>query len=255
MIGEQSFVYDAEHFLLNSLDLPANSQVLEASPNRPCLGLLFKLDLRVMSEIIAQSGLPPPRDRTTEGGTVLGEMTSTLLAPFCRLLALLSEPGAVAVLAPLIEREIHFRLLTSDLASRLWQIASVGSQSHRIAKAIDWLRANYAQPLSINELATHVQMSASTLHHHFRLLTAMSPLQYQKWLRLNEARRLMLNEPLDAANAAFHVGYESPSQFSREYSRLFGLPPKRDIEKLRASADNAGRDQGAASTGSPTKAA
>lgn len=238
LIGKQSFAYDTERFLLNALDLPASSQVLDANPGRPCLGLVFKLDLQIMAEIIAQSGLQPPRDRAIEGSTVLGVMTPTLLEPFCRLLALLDEPSAIAVLAPLIEREIHFRLLTSDLATRLWQIASVGSQSHRIARAINWLRANYAQPLSINQLATHVQMSVSTLHHHFRLLTAMSPLQYQKWLRLSEARRLMLNERFDAASAAFQVGYESPSQFSREYGRLFGVPPKRDIAELRNKAMN-----------------
>ncbi|AHG20708.1 AraC family transcriptional regulator [Chania multitudinisentens RB-25] len=233
LIGDQSFAYDTRNFVLNSLDIPACSQVLAANTAKPCLGLALKLDFRVMAELIAQSGLPPPRERTNERSTALGTMTPALLEPFGRLLALLDEPDAIAVLAPLIEREIHFRLLTSDLAARLWQIASVGNQSHRIARAINWLRVNYAQPLSIDELATHAQMSTSTLHHHFRLLTAMSPLQYQKWLRLNEARRLMLNERFDAASAAFLVGYESPSQFSREYGRLFGVPPKRDIDALR----------------------
>lgn len=236
LIGEQAFAYDTDHFLLNSLDLPASSQVLEASPDRPCLGLMLRLDLRVMADIIAQSGMPPPRERGADGSTAIGTVTPALLEPVHRLLALLHEPDAIAVLAPLIEREIHFRLLKSDLAGRLWRMASVGSQSHRIVRAIDWLRANYAQPLRIDELAALVQMSPSTLHHHFRLLTAMSPLQYQKWLRLNEAKRLMLNEHLDAANAAFHVGYESPSQFSREYSRLFGVTPKRDINGLRRNA-------------------
>jgi AraC-like DNA-binding protein len=208
---------------------------------------VLRLDLRVLAELIAQSGLPAPRDRTTEGSAAIGAITPALLEPFNRLLALLDETGAIAVLAPLIEREIHYRLVMSDLAARLWQIASVGSQSNRIARAIDWLKTHYAQPLRIDELAAHVQMSASTLHHHFRQLTAMSPLQYQKWLRLNEARRLMLNESLDAASAAFHVGYESPSQFSREYGRLFGAPPKRDIEGLRRRADDAGYLQGAVS--------
>lgn len=236
LVGEQSFAYDTRCFLLNSLDLPASSQVITASEQSPCLGLVFRLDLRVMSEIIAQGSLQPPREIPIEGSTTLGAMTPLILEPFCRLLALLDEPEAIPVLAPMIEREIHYRLLTSDLAARLWQMASVGSQSHRIARAIDWLRVNYAQPLSINQLAAHVQMSVSTLHHHFRLLTAMSPLQYQKWLRLSEARRLMLNERLDASNAAFRVGYESPSQFSREYGRLFGEPPKRDIEMLRRQA-------------------
>lgn len=237
LIGDQAYSYDTERFLITSLDLPASSQVLEASPDKPCLGLVYRLDLRVIAELIAQINLPPPRERAGEGSAALGTITPTLLEPFVRLLALLDDPASIPVLAPLIEREIHYRLLTSDLAARLWQIASVGSQSHRIARAIDWLKANYAQPLRIEELAAHVQMSTSTLHHHFRQLTAMSPLQYQKWMRLNEARRLMLNERLDAAAAAFHVGYESPSQFSREYSRIFGAPPKRDIEDLRRRAD------------------
>lgn len=227
-----------EVFLLNSLDIPASSQVLDASVNRPCLGLVLKLDLRLMAELITQSGLPTPCDRATSGSTAIGTMTPALLEPFCRLLALLNDPVAIRVVAPLIEREIHFHLLRSNLAARLWQIASVGSQSHRIARAINWLRANYAQPLSIDELAIHAQMSTSTLHHHFRLLTAMSPLQYQKWLRLSEARRLMLNERFDAASAAFQVGYESPSQFSREYGRQFGVPPKRDIAALRRQTNS-----------------
>ncbi|WP_237657989.1 AraC family transcriptional regulator [Tolumonas lignilytica] len=233
LIGDQFFAYDTQHFLLNSLDVPASSQVLNASPDRPCLGLVLKLDLRVIAELITQSKLPAPCEHTMNGSTALGTMTPELLEPFCRLLALLDDPCAIAVLAPLIKREIHFHLLRSDLAARLWHIASVGSQSHRISKVIHWLRENYAQPLSIDELALHAQMSSSTLHHHFRLLTSMSPLQYQKWLRLNEARRLMLNERLDVASAAFRVGYESPSQFSREYGRQFGVPPKRDIAALR----------------------
>lgn len=244
LIGDHAYAYDSERFLITSLDLPASSQVLEANPDQPCLGLVLRLDLRVMAELIAQSGLPPPRERATQGSAAIGTITPALLEPFGRLLALLDEPGAIAVLAPLIEREIHYRLLMSDQAARLWQIASVGSQSHRIAKAIDWLKANYVQPLRIDELAAHAQMSPSSLHHHFHQLTAMSPLQYQKWLRLSEAKRLMLNERLDAASAAFHVGYESPSQFSREYSRRFGAPPKRDIDGLRRRADDRTARQG-----------
>lgn len=234
LIGDQSFVYDTGNFLLNSLDIPASSQVLDASVDRPCLGLVLKLDLRVMAELIIQSGLPTPSGNATSGSTSIGTMTPTLLEPFCRLLALLNDSVAIRVVAPLIAREIHFLLLRSNLAARLWQIASVGNQSHRIARTVNWLRANYAQPLSIDELAIHAQMSASTLHHHFRLLTAISPLQYQKWWRLSEARRLMLNEGFDVASAAFQVGYESPSQFSREYTRRFGASPKRDIAALRS---------------------
>lgn len=238
LVGDRSYSYDTSHFLINSLDIPGNSQALEASPDKPCLGLVLKLDLRVMAELIAQGGLPPPRERAQEGSSALGTSTPALLDPLSRLLALLDEPDTIAVLAPLIEREIHFRLLRTDQAVRLWQIASVGSMSNRIARAIDWLRANFAQPLRIEELATHVQMSTSNLHLHFRQLTAMSPLQYQKWLRLHEARHLMLNARLDAATAAFQVGYESASQFSREYGRLFGAPPKRDIEGLRRQASD-----------------
>lgn len=232
LVGEDAYPYDPDRFLINSIDLPASSQVLEASPDKPCLGLTLKLDLRIMAELIAQGGLTPPPERSAERGLTLGTVTPQLLEAFKHLLDLLDEPDAIPVLAPLIQREIHFRLLKSDQAARLWQIVSSGSQSQRIAKAVDWLKANYAMPLRIEELASRIQMSTSSLHFHFRQLTAMSPLQYQKWLRLNEARRLMLNERLDAASAAFQVGYESASQFSREYSRLFGCPPKRDIETL-----------------------
>ena len=250
LAGGEAYPYNIHRFLITSLDIPANSQVVTASPDNPCLGLALKLDLRTMAELIAQGGLPLPEDRSSDRGAVigLGTVTPMLLEPFKRMLDLLDEPSAIPILAPLIEREIHYRLLMSDQAARLQQIASVGSQGHRVAKAIDWLKVNYTETLRIDDLASHVKMSPSSLHHHFRQLTAMSPLQYQKWLRLNEARRLMLNEDSDAASAAFEVGYESPSQFSREYTRLFGAPPKRDIEGLRRKADREGSSHGAAST-------
>ncbi|MHC8354131.1 AraC family transcriptional regulator [Pseudomonas sp. LB3P81] len=232
-VGGEGYPYDTSRFLITSLDLPANSEVLTASPEQPCLGLTLKLDLRMLAELIAQSDLPPTRDRSVAKGVGIGSVTSAMLASFERLLALLDEPESIPVLAPLIQREIHYRLLQSDQASRLRQITSVDGQGYRIAKAIDWLKLNYTSALRVDELAARVQMSTPTFHHHFRQLTAMSPLQYQKWLRLNEARRLMLNEHQDVSSAAFKVGYESPSQFSREYSRLFGVPPKRDIAVLR----------------------
>lgn len=232
-LSGQAYPYNPSHFLVTSLDVPASSEVVTASPQHPCLGLVIRLDLRIMAELIAHGTLPAPPARTSERGMGLGAVTTDLLEPCCRLLALLDEPASIGVLAPLIQREIHYRLLLSDQAAQLRQTASIGSRSQRIAKAIDWLKLNYASQLSIDELAGRAQMSASTLHHHFRQLTGMSPLQYQKWMRLNEARRLMLNEHLDAASSAFKVGYESPSQFSREYSRLFGAPPKRDVEQLR----------------------
>ncbi|AQY65736.1 MULTISPECIES: AraC family transcriptional regulator [Pseudomonas] len=232
-VGGEGYPYDTSRFLVTSLDLPANSEVLKASPEQPCLGLTFKLDLRMLAELIAQSDLPPTRERSAAKGVGIGSVTAAMLAPFERLLALLDEPEAIPVLAPLIQREIHYRLLKSDQAGRLRQITSVDGQGYRIAKAIDWLKLNYTSALRVDELAARVQMSTPTFHHHFRQLTAMSPLQYQKWLRLNEARRLMLNEHQDVSSAAFKVGYESPSQFSREYSRFFGVAPKRDIAVLR----------------------
>jgi len=239
VIGGKSYRYDASRFLITSLDLPANSGVLTASREAPCLGFWMKLDLRLLAELIAQGYLQPARERGGACSVGLGCITDNLLDPFARLLGLLDEAEAAEVLAPLIRREIHYRLLMGDQAPLLRQIASVDSHGHRIARAIDWLKLNYASQLRVEELAARVQMSTPTFHHHFRQLTTMSPLQYQKWLRLNEAKRLMLNEYQDAASAAYKVGYESPSQFSREYSRLFGAPPKRDIDSLRRQAATA----------------
>ncbi|MED5619143.1 AraC family transcriptional regulator [Ideonella sp. BN130291] len=236
LLGSEAYAYDTERFLITSLDVPANSQAVVASKEKPCLGLCLKLDLQVMADLIAHAGLPVPTERPGDRSVGIGHVTPRLLGSIQRLLDLLDEPASIPVLAPLIQREIHYRLLAGEQAAHLWQIASVGSQGHRISRAIDWLKLNFALPLRVDELAARVQMSTSTLNLHFRQLTTMSPLQYQKWLRLNEARRLMLNEGLDAATAAFDVGYESPSQFSREYSRLFGMPPKRDIVSLRRKA-------------------
>lgn len=237
LVGEQNFTYDSQHFLLNSLDMPASSQVVSASLDNPCLGLMLKIDMLLMADIIAQNGMNPPYDSSASGSSAIGTVTPDLLEPFTRLLTLLDEPEAITTLSPLIIREIHYRLLTSDLAGRLWQIASSGNQANRISRAISWLRRHYSEQFNIEELASHVQMSTTTLYHHFRKHTSMSPLQYQKWLRLNEAQRLMLNDNLDASSAAFQVGYESPSHFSREYTRLFGVSPKRHIEVLRKGVD------------------
>jgi len=239
LLGDNVYRYDITRFLITSLDLPVMMQVVNASRERPYLGLVLKLDLRMVAELVMQSGMAPPAEPPCACGMVMGETTPHLLQAFSRLLELLDDPASIPVLAPLIQREICYRLLMSDQGARLRQIASVGSQSHRVARAIDWLKSHFAHPLRVETLAAHVQMSPSTFHHHFRLLTAMSPLQYQKWLRLNEARRMMLSDHLDASTAAFQVGYESPSQFSREYSRLFGAPPRRDIDNLRRVSEAA----------------
>ncbi|MGA7577103.1 MAG: AraC family transcriptional regulator [Desulfobaccales bacterium] len=236
LLGDDTYVYDAHHFLITSVDLPTLWQIIKASRKKPCLGLMLKIDQGEISQLLVDSNLPPPRAQQSRRGMAVGEVTLPLLTAFQRLIDLLAESKDIPILAPIIQREISYRLLVGDQGARLRQLASAGSQSQQIARAIYWLKTNFIRPLRIDDLATQVNMSTSTFHHHFRALTAMSPLQYQKRLRLNEARRLMLTERLDATLAAFQVGYESPSQFSREYSRLFGAPPLRDITSLRQPA-------------------
>ncbi len=233
ILGSDSYTYDSDHFLLSSIDIPTTVQVVKASPELPCLGLALNLDLKEISQLVVEGNLPQPRTEPSTRGIALGEVTLPLLDAFKRLVQLMDEPDDIPILAPVIKREIYYRVLVGDQGLRLRQMASAGSSSHQIAKAISWLKTNYSDQLRVEELASHVHMSPSTFHHHFRKMTAMSPLQYQKWLRLSEARRLMLAESLDAGMAAFKVGYESPSQFSREYSRLFGNSPLRDITNLR----------------------
>jgi len=235
-LGEEIFVYDAHHYLIASVHLPTVVQIIDASPEKPYLGLRLTFNLGEIAQLMADSQLPPPRTGQSSRGMATGEVTLPLLTAFSRLIDLLDEPQDIPILAPIIQREIIYRLLVGDQGARLRQIASTGSQSHQIARAIDWLKTNFSQSLSIEDLASQANMSGSTFHHHFRSMTALSPLQYQKQLRLQEARRLMLAEHLDAATAGFQVGYESPSQFSREYSRMFGSPPLRDITNLRQMA-------------------
>ncbi len=240
LLGDDTYVYDPRHFLIISVDLPTVVQVIKASRKKPYLGLLLKLDRREISQLMVDSSLPPPRAQQSTRGMAIGDITLPLLTAFQRLIDLLDEPKDIPILSPIFQREIVYRLLVGDQGVRLREIATTGSQSHQIARAIDWLKSNFARPLRIDDLAAHLHMSTSSFHHHFRALTAMSPLQYQKRLRLNEARRLMLTEQMDAATAAFRVGYESPAQFSREYRRLYGEPPLRDITKLRQTTAHAG---------------
>ncbi len=233
LLGDDVFAYNRHRFLITSLDLPVVLRTVEASREEPYLSLVLRMDERVIAELMLQTELPrPSRERPLGRGISLGRTSATLLEAFDRLVKLLDEPAAVPVLAPLIQKEIFYRILVSDEGALLRELASIGSQSRRVARAIDRLKSNFATPLRIEELAALSQMSISRLHHHFRQLTSMSPLQFQKLLRLNEARRLMLTEHLDASAAAFQVGYLSPSQFSREYSRQFGAPPRRDMERL-----------------------
>jgi AraC-like DNA-binding protein len=233
LLGDDTYVYDSHHYLITSVHLPTIVQIIEASRDKPYLGLRLKFDLKEVAQLMADSTLPPPRTQQSSRGMATGALTLPLVTAVQRLIDLLTEEQDIPILAPVIQREIIYRLLVGDQGERLRQIAAAGSQSQQIARAIDWLKGNFTQPLRIDDLAAQARMSSSTFHHHFRSMTALSPLQYQKHLRLQEARRLMLAERLDAATAAFQVGYESPSQFSREYNRLFGAPPLRDISKLR----------------------
>ncbi len=233
ILGDDTFVYDAHHYLITSVHLPTVVQIIDANREKPFLGLSLKLDMGEISKMMVDSNLPAPRPQQSNRGMATGEVTLPLLNAFQRLVDLLADQKDVPILAPTIEREIVYRLLVGDQGARLRQIASAGSQSQQIGHVIEWLKRNFTHPLRIGDLAAKSGMSPSTFHHHFRSLTALSPLQYQKQLRLREARRLMLTDHLDAATASFRVGYESPSQFSREYSRLFGAPPLRDIAGLR----------------------
>jgi len=233
ILGDDTFVYDSRHYLITSVHLPTIVQIVEASPEKPYLGLRLKFDLREVSQLMVDSNLPQPRPLQSSRGMATGEVTLQIVNAFVRLIDLLADEKDIPILAPVIQREIIYRLLVGEQGERLRQIATAGSQSQQIAKAIGWLKSNYSRSISMDDLAAQANMSTSTFHHHFRSLTAFSPLQYQKQLRLQEARRLMLAERMDAANAAFQVGYESPSQFNREYNRQFGAPPLRDITKLR----------------------
>ncbi|HCG5963099.1 TPA: AraC family transcriptional regulator [Vibrio parahaemolyticus] len=233
LLGEESFIYDANHFLISSVDLPIIANIIEASEEQPYLGLLMELDLTEISQLIVDSELAFTQSKEAQKGIAVGELSESLLDAFVRLAELLDEGQNIKILAPIIKRETFYRLLMSEQGTRLHQIVTAGSHSHQIAKAIDWLKNNFVKPLSVGDLASYTGMSKSSFYTHFRSMTSMTPLQFQKKLRLSEARRLMLTENLDAMAATFKVGYESPSQFSREYSRLFGAPPSKDIKSLR----------------------
>ncbi|EGQ9247362.1 TPA: AraC family transcriptional regulator N-terminal domain-containing protein [Vibrio parahaemolyticus] len=233
LLGEESFIYDANHFLISSVDLPIIANIIEASEEQPYLGLIVELDLTEISQLIIDSELAFTQSKEAQKGIAVGELSESLLGAFVRLAELLDEGQNIKILAPIIKREIFYRLLMSEQGTRLHQIVTAGSHSHQIAKAIDWLKNNFVKPLSVGDLASYTGMSKSSFYTHFRSMTSMTPLQFQKKLRLSEARRLMLTENLDAMAATFKVGYESPSQFSREYSRLFGAPPSKDIKSLR----------------------
>lgn len=233
ILGDTEYLCDGSSFLVSSIDVPAQSQIIEASEKVPLLSMFLKLDMPIVRELLSRDDVPEVEPSSHRQGLAVGKTTVGLLDACSRLLGLLDTPEDIPFLSHLIQREILYRILRTPQAERLRAIATSGDLTQRTARAISWLRANFAKPLHMEELASTARMGVSTLHHQFRALTAMSPLQYQKQLRLQAARQRMLMDGLDATTAAYEVGYESVSQFSREYSRLFGQPPIRDIKALR----------------------
>ncbi len=237
LLGEDIFRYDPAHYLISTMELPLMGEVVEASPERPYLSFRLVLDPSVVTSVMVESGLVQPRG---DGGSVMAidvsPLDANLLDATVRLVRLIDTPNEYRALAPLVVREIVYRLLTGAQGSRMRHLATFGGHAHRMVRAVEKLRENFDKPLRIEDIARELSMSVSGFHAHFKAVTAMSPLQFQKQLRLQEARRLMLSENLDAAEAGYRVGYDDASHFSREYKRHFGKPPARDVERLRELA-------------------
>src|SRR5215813_12208146 len=238
VLADEVYFYGPEQCLVISVDLPVVGRVIEATPTEPYLCLRLELDPGQLSALMMELGQGAPRNQRSERlrlGLSVNPIDPSLLDAVVRLARLLETPKDIPILAPLVEREILYRLLSGEYSDRLRQIAMADHRVVSVNQAISWLKRNYAAPFRIETIAREARLSPSALHHSFKSVTAMSPLQYQKQLRLQEARRLMLGQAMDAATAGHYVGYESPSQFSREYSRLFGAPPSRDIDRLKES--------------------
>jgi len=235
LVGDTRYTCDLAHYLIATAALPLASQIVEASEERPYLCVIILLDPTLISSVMIESGYVAPRSQPAVAATDTSLLDVRLLDPVVRLVRLLQSPNDARFLAPLLKREIVYRLLSGAQHGRIAQMAALGEGSHRIAQALEWLRRDFNRPLQIEELARALGMSPSGFHYHFRALTAMSPLQFQKQLRLQEARRLMLGEGLDAAHAGYRVGYDDAAYFNREYKKLFGEPPMRDVERLRES--------------------
>ena len=239
VFGNETLVYDPLNYLLISVTVLPIGQILQASPDKPYLCVRIHLDARELAELMLHAGPPAPvAPAAAAPGLRVARVSTALADAVLRLLRVARHPHDAPVLAPLALREIYWRVLGGELGPRLRELAVADSHAQRVARAVDLVKSRFAEPLRIEELARAVHMSASTLHHHFKQVTSMSPLQYQKQLRLHQARRLMLADGLDAASAAHRVGYESPSQFSREYRRLFGAPPRTEIAQVRGAASS-----------------
>ena len=235
-LGSDTFHYSRMQYLLTSVDLPVQVRVVEASVEAPHLCVVLGIDIADVAALLdsESTGTAQQQPIPATRGISVSDVSPELLDAMLRLVRLLDQPGDIATLAPLIRRELTYRLLNGPVGARLRHMALASSQSHQVKQAIDWIKVHYAQPLRIEHLAGMANMSMSSLHHHFKAITAMTPMQYQKLLRLQEARRLMLVEQIDAGTAGYRVGYASESQFSREYSRQFGRAPMRDVGQVRA---------------------
>ena len=225
LLGEEAYLYGPEQYLVVSVDLPVVGQVVDATLEKPYLCFRLDLDAAILGELLSEAGLGAAPGKEPGPGLALSPADGGLLDAAVRLARLLDAPQDAGVLAPLAEREILYRLLTGEQAEIVRRIALSDGRLGQVRRAIGWIKEHYREPFSVEEVASEARMGTSALHHHFKAVTNMSPLQYQKRLRLQEARRLIMGSSLDAASAGFNVGYGSPSQFSREYGRLFGAPP------------------------------
>lgn len=237
LLGEEVFRYDPGHYLISTVDLPIVSRVVEASEEHPYFSFRLNLDTSLVASVLMESGVEIKTSDARVKAMDVSSIDNNLLDAVLRLVRLLDAPDEMQVLAPLIIREIVYRLLRGEQGARLSHLLASTGDARRISRAVEQLRENLDQPLKIEAIARELGMSVSGFHHHFKSVTAMSPLQFQKQIRLQEARRLMLGEDLDAASAGFRVGYEDPSYFSRDYKKLFGAPPQRDIARLRSNLE------------------
>jgi len=232
VVGSQEYSYGENECLVAGVDMPSSFYVTEASPEKPFLAISLDLDKLLIAKLASEISLPPTSGKTFHKGVSVKVIEPDVLEAFLRLADLLDKPKQIPVLAPMIIREIHYKLLIGPQGEDLRKINTLGTQGNQIAQAITWMRHNYKEPLLIDEIARKVNMARSTFHRHFKEMTTISPLQFHKRLRLYEAQRLMLTEKETAASAALAVGYDSPTQFNREYKRLFGEPPYRDIQQM-----------------------
>ena len=240
LLGDNRYRYDPAHYLIATVELPVAVQITQASEEQPYLGFVLELEPILVGSVMVEAGHPAPRGHAAVRAIDVSPLDGGLLDAVVRLVRLLDSPTEARFLAPLVMREIVYRLLRREQGGRLHHIAALGGYTHRIAEAIERLRKEFDQPLRIENIARELRMSVSGFHHHFKAVTAMTPLQFQKQIRLQEARRLMLGEDLDSTSAGYRVGYRDASHFTREYKRLFGVPPARDVERLREAATDIG---------------